>query len=110
MMSFFRKAAIAAAFAVCATVSSAPAANATGEFQVAQACGWYVVLGCFKSWNAAQRRADRIGASVVDTNDYPNFRNGWFCAADGPYSRRRARQLRWDWKGTVPDAYAKSAC
>ena len=110
MKTMIRNSVLAAAFAACATLTAAPAANANGEFQVAQACGWYVVLGCFKSWNGAQRRADRIGATVVDTNSYPNFRNGWFCAADGPYSRSRAQQLRWDWKATVPDAYAKSAC
>ncbi|MEM7427986.1 MAG: hypothetical protein AAF441_17980 [Pseudomonadota bacterium] len=105
-----RQAAFAALVALAVPATSSIPAQAAGEFKVAQACGWYVVLGCFKSWNSAQRRADNIGAIVVDTNEYPNFRNGWFCAADGPYSRSRARQLRWDWKGTVPDAYAKSAC
>jgi hypothetical protein len=28
------------------------------------------------------------GCQVVWTNDFPNFRNGWFCVADGPYNRK----------------------
>ncbi len=111
MIYSLRKAAFAASLAILAsTASNITPAQANGEFKVAQACGWYVILGCYKSWNGARSRADRIGAKIVDTNNYPNFRNGWFCAADGPHSRRRAKQLRRAWRGTVSDAYAKSAC
>ena len=113
----FRSTTQAAALAaiILAAGLSGPAAAQTaaapdGSYKVAQSCGWYVVLGCFKRYRAAENRANNIGAYVVDTNNYPNFRNGWFCAVDGPHSKRRARQLRRAWRGTVSDAYAKSAC
>ncbi len=102
-----------AAFILTVTVAGTLApgkASAEESYRVAQACGYYVILGCFKSYGAAANRANTIGARVVDTNNYPNFRNGWFCAADGPHCRRRARQLRRAWRGTVHDAYYKSAC
>lgn len=110
MRKLLRKTAILGAFVCLASAASAGSAQATEPFKVAQACGWYVVLGCFKGYGAAERRANNIGARVVDTNEYPNFRNGWYCAVDGPHSRRRAKQLRRSWRGTVGDAYAKAAC
>ncbi len=104
------KTAILGAFAFLVSAAPMGSAQATETFKVAQACGWYVVLGCFQGYGAAERRANNIGATVVDTNDYPNFRNGWYCAVDGPHSKRRAKQLRRSWRGTVHDAYAKAAC
>ncbi len=97
-----------ASFAAPATAQTAAAPD--GSYKVAQACGWYVVLGCFQRHSAAQRRANNIGAYVIDTNDYPNFSNGWYCAVDGPHSKRKAKRLRRSWRGTVGDAYYKSAC
>lgn len=110
MKKLFRLAAVIAATSAFASLAAPGTASATEPFKVAQACGWYVVLGCYDSYEQASRQANRIGAGVVDTNNYPNFRNGYFCAADGPYSKSRARQLRRSWRGTVSDAYAKSAC
>jgi len=88
------------------------------SFQVAQACGHYVILGCFKRRSRATRRLNDLGgpgvggwagARVVHTNDFPNFRNGWFCVADGPYgSRSEAMSIAW--KEAVRDAYVKSGC
>lgn len=102
--------ALLGAFVCLLSLTPLGSATAGEPVRVAQACGWYVVLGCFQRYRAAQRRARDIGVIVVDTNDYPNFRNGWFCAVDGPYSRGRANQLRRNWRGTVADAYAKAAC
>ncbi len=110
MKTSIGKAMIAGGLAVFASLTTLAAAQASGEFRVAQGCGWYVVLGCFQSWDAAEDRANGLGAIVVDTNNYPNFRNGWFCAVDGPYSRGQAKKRRWNWKSSVPDAYAKSGC
>lgn len=110
MKKLIRLAAVTVALSGFAGLTAPEPASANDPFKVAQACGWYVVLGCYDSYRQASRQANRIGAGVVDTNNYPNFRNGYFCAADGPYSRSRARQLRRSWRGTVRDAYAKSAC
>jgi hypothetical protein len=84
------------------------------EFQVAQACGYYVIMGCFRNENAAWNRVNDLGgagvATVVWTNDYPNFRNGWYCAVDGPYSKRLANSVRTDMRRFVSDAYVKNGC
>lgn len=93
-------------------------ASDDGSFRVAQACGWYVVLGCFQSLSAAQSRLTELGgpgvgggagSRVVHTDEYPNFRNGWFCVADGPYASQ-AGAMSIAWKEAVPDAYVKSGC
>ena len=86
--------------------------------QEVQGCGWYVVLGCHRSFNSANRQRARLGGpaagggaglNVIDTSDYPNFRNGYQCVMDGPYgSRGTARSIAWN--EAVPDAYVKSAC
>ena len=84
----------------------------------AQACGHYVILGCFKSRNQAISRLNALGgpgvggwagAHVVNTNDYPNFRAGWWCVADGPYATRSVA-MSIAWKEAVPDAYVKKGC
>jgi len=82
------------------------------------ACGWYVILGCSRSQDDAYQTFNRLGgpgmgggagAQVVNTNDYPNFRNGWWCVTDGPYATRgQAESI--PWREAVPDAYVKSAC
>ncbi|MEC9342281.1 MAG: hypothetical protein VYD64_00395 [Pseudomonadota bacterium] len=82
--------------------------GAQGMFELAQACGWYAIVGCTRSWNGTQSIAPQ-GTSVIDTNLYPNFSNGWFCAADGPYARRDDVPI-WHWKQFRADAYVKSAC
>ena len=91
--------------AAMAAASHAPAAASTFE-----GCGWYVIMGCFKSYNGAKRRAGN-GFLVVNTNDYPNFRNGFYCAADGPFGRKSdANSFLAGVKSDVPDAYAKKGC
>ena len=109
---------VAAALSLTAVAAPASAGSANGEFRVAQACGYYIILGCSKSQRGANRTLSNLGgpgvggpagAFVVDTNAYPNFRNGWFCVADGPYnSASAARSIAWT--EAVPDAYVKSAC
>ena len=81
-------------------------------------CGWYVILGCSRTHNGAWRTLNRLGgpgvggwagAQVVDTNNYPNFRNGWYCVADGPYPARwEAESIAW--REAVRDAYVKAGC
>ena len=84
----------------------------------AQACGYYVILGCFRDANQAFERLNYIGgpgagggagSQVLDTNQYPNFRNGWFCVGDGPYgSKQEAQSIAWS--EMIPDAYVKNGC
>ena len=102
--------AVALAFSTLAIAAPRPAE--------AQACGFYLILGCFRDANQAFERLNYIGgpmagggagSQVVDTNQYPNFSNGWYCVADGPYaSRDHAMSIAW--KEVIPDAYVKNGC
>ena len=84
----------------------------------AQGCGWYVVLGCHRGRGTAQRQLNDLGGpragggaglNVVNTNVFPNFRNGFQCVMDGPYnSRGTAASIAWT--EAVPDAYVKNSC
>ncbi len=97
------------------TVAASSAIVSSSETAAAQGCGTYIIAGCFKDWNSAESRRRGIGAPlVVDTNNFPKFRNGWFCAADGPWQSGWQEELnyyqhRTDGKA-VRDAYAKAAC
>ena len=103
-----------------ASMSLAEGIHNVPEFQLASdgICGWYVILGCSRTQNGAWRTLNRLGgpgvggwagAQVVRTNDYPNFRNGWYCVADGPYPARwEAESIAW--REAVPDAYVKAGC
>ena len=102
-------------------VSAVAAAGFTFAFPVGaqtQICGYYVILGCYKQPGQAYTQLNRIGGpmagggagtDVIHTNEYPNFRNGWFCVADGPYaSKQNAASIAW--KEAVRDAYVKNGC
>jgi hypothetical protein len=89
-----------------------------GSFRMAQACGHYVILGCFRALSAAQNRLAELGGPgvgggagtrVIDTDEYPNFSAGWFCVADGPYASK-AGAMSIAWKEAVSDAYVKNGC
>ena len=114
---------LAAALMFVAPAGAAPGARTAADapgLPVAkvQGCGWYVILGCFKRHSDANARLDWLGGPyagggaglhVMHTNDYPNFRNGFYCVGDGPYgSRNEAGSIAWT--EAVPDAYVKNAC
>lgn len=113
-MKFFKRAVLAAA------ILTLPfGAGLSPKMASAQSlCGHYVILGCFKTLTQAQNRLAQLGgpgvgggagSRVVNTNEYPNFRNGWFCVADGPYASR-GQAMSIAWKEAVPDAYVKNGC
>jgi hypothetical protein len=84
---------LALALAVAPTVAIA------GDMQVAQMCGWYAIFGCGHNPNAPGP------GRVIWTNDYPNFRPGFYCNVIGPSSYDRAVDNANRYGG-----YAKSAC
>lgn len=102
---------LAAAFtAVILGLSPLPAQSQAGI------PGYFVIGGCFKNYNAAQAHASRlrsrgVQASVVTTNDFPNFRNGYHCAASVPFWTRgdTAGALYQFRAAGVHDAYVKYA-
>lgn len=110
-------ASMALADGAAAAHGRAPAATG-GRIVLAQACGWYIVLGCTRGYRDASRILADLGGpgvgggagtNVIDTNTFPNFADGWFCVADGPY-RTRADADSIAWREAVPDAYVKNGC
>jgi hypothetical protein len=88
------------ALALVGAMLAASAATA-GEapVRVAQACGWYAIFGC-------GHNPDAPGPGrVIYTDDYPNFRPGFYCNVIGPSSYDRAVRNAERFGG-----YAKSAC
>lgn len=78
--------------------------------------GWFVIAGCFKSYNAAENHANTlrnrgVPANIVTTDDFPNFSNGWHCASSIPFfTRGEANQMLPRFRAAgVPDAYVKYA-
>ncbi|MBB4301691.1 hypothetical protein GGD81_000708 [Rhodobium orientis] len=122
-MSVFRALALAIACAAGSTTGALAAGSAAeqllappavaerpeGSFQVAAARKYFVVLGAFRSQNAAYRRCSMFGdGEVVSTNEYPNFRNGYWACVIGPLYRNEAEDQMWASKEAVPDAYVKA--
>lgn len=82
---------------------------ADGLIRLAQGPRYFIVLGSFRQLSAAQRHCNRVGGSyVVNTNEYPNFRNGYFACVIGPTSRAEAQRNLWMAQQIVPDAYVKA--
>lgn len=80
-----------------------------GLIRLAQGPRYFIVLGSFRRLSAAQAHCNRVGGSyVVNTNEYPNFRNGYFSCVIGPTSRSEAQRNLWMAKQIVPDAYVKA--
>ena len=83
-------------------------------------CGYYAVLGCADSEAVMIEKQDilrnltRDGTTrtkVIHTNDFSNFRDGWFCLVDGPFETyRQANDMSLDWGETVGASYAKRGC
>lgn len=84
-------------------------ASAVQDIQIARACGWYIFVGCARSYQGAMVHAGN-GLDILRTSDYPLLRPGWYCAAIGPYRSRPPASEVAAIKRDVPDAYAKRAC
>ena len=110
---FFVAAAVIAGLHI-APLSAQQSVESSDRIRVAQACGWYAITHCSRSYSDARRFSRRNGSGrVIDTSSrrYPNFQPGYYCVADGPMGRgsaaSAARTLR---RQGFSDAYAKSAC
>lgn len=101
--------ALAATAALAAERGGSSISSPAGEMQVAQGCGWYIFVGCSRSYEGALRHAGN-GLAVLRTSDYRLLNPGWYCAAVGPYARRPATGEVRAIRRHVPDAYAKRAC
>jgi hypothetical protein len=73
-------------------------------------CGWYAIIACDQSRSAMQRLTGE-GLMLIRTNDYPNFRPGWWCVGDGPYTYQNgAKEVVSNWISDFPTAYVKKGC
>ena len=79
----------------------------------AQQCGYYAILGCFQDSASAFNWNERIEFGRVirtGSDEYPNFRPGYYCVVHGPTSSGEANHVMRRWRSIVPDAYVKNAC
>ncbi len=74
-------------------------------------CGWWAIYSCHKSRNRAIRDMNNNGyGGVVHTNDVPNFRNGYYCVADGPTNKSNARRKKNRASRDYDSPYIKKGC
>lgn len=114
----FSKAMLALAIAASIGPGAAHAEAMTPILVSGGVCGWYVVLGCGKRAGDQENKLYDLGGpnagggaglSVISTNNYPNFRPGYYCVVDGPYETPdQAESIAW--AEAVPDAYVKNGC
>ena len=97
--------------AMAASAQAGPVAPLSGigspglPLVAVQSCGWYVILGCHNRHADAAALVEELGGPfagggaglhVLHTDDYPNFRDGYFCVGDGPYgSHGDAASIAW---------------
>ena len=99
-----------------AALASGPApllSHAPSLVSPVQACGFYAILGCFRTPAEAARWNGQIqGGYVINTTSqaYPNFRPGYFCVVAGPTGNGQAQGIAASWRRYIPDAYVKNAC
>lgn len=122
-MKHFRKSRILALTAMVLTGVGLAEKTAQASNVTTTLCGYYQMLGCFSTYQRAQNQLARLGgkgaggygiqwsegAHVINGYDLPNFRNGLFCVADGPYHDRQTAHTI-PWVNAVPDAYVKNGC
>lgn len=95
------------------TTVPTPVPPAFSAMQTAQNCGYFAILGCFKSYGEAENWNNKIESGhVINTTsaEYPAFRAGFYCVAHGPTSQGAAQSVMRGWRKYVPDAYVKNSC
>ncbi|HEY8278083.1 MAG TPA: hypothetical protein VIH99_00575 [Bdellovibrionota bacterium] len=75
-------------------------------------CPWLTILTCDSTPSEAARESARLGGgfSIIHTNDYSNFRPGWYCVALPASSQSDANMKTRLWKRRAPHAYPKKGC
>lgn len=74
-------------------------------------CGWWAIYSCHKSRRAAIRDMNNVEyGGIVKTSDVPNFRNGYYCVADGPMSKSKASRKKNRARGDFDSPYIKNGC
>ncbi len=102
-----------------AAPTSAPASprNMASDIIVAQSGNYLVIAGSFSIYNGggdAQQRLSYVHgcgfsqAYIVNTDNYPNLRNGLYAVVVGPLSYGAAQNMTNAMRGCVGDAYSKS--
>ena len=79
--------------------------------QISQACGWYAISSCSRSYDGAQEGAEQYGGYVINTDDFRDFAGGYYCSVIGPKNKEAASITaeRMRDRGAY-DAYIKHSC
>jgi hypothetical protein len=91
----------------------APKAPQMGGMQFAQTCGWCAIYACTQGHREASGIAARYRGYVSNTSsdEFPNFRAGWYCVVEGPTSQGQATDWASDGRRSgYGTAYAKNSC
>jgi len=105
--NFNKLAAMTAPMVFAASMLTASPASA------ADSCGFFAFAGAFKSFEAANQRADEIGGSAwgLDSSNSPNAGKGFWVVAKGPGSRSEAKGWRDQYRSFgVSGAYVANRC
>ena len=112
----FKRATIALTVAGLPALLAAPAvaqqAPAAPNIRMAQAC-WYAILACSNTSGEARAWSNRHGVGrVINTSsdEFPNFRAGYYCVVIGPMGAGQAQATARSYRGISPTSYAKSGC
>jgi hypothetical protein len=81
-------------------------------------CGWYAIAHCSTRRGEADRELRRLESccdvrprpKVINTDNFPNFRPGYYCVVVGPSSESAARNHMDDVKRDFRSAYVKNSC
>jgi hypothetical protein len=92
-----------------ATTNTAPSPTPTPEGR------WFIILGTFPKTdlNKANERLifarhKGFDARLIDTDEYPNLKDGTWAVAMGPFRKENAQKLINDVRPVFSDAYVKS--
>jgi hypothetical protein len=92
-----------------ATTNAAPSATQAPEGR------WFIMIGTYPKTdlNKANERLSFVrykgyDARLIDTDDYPNMKDGLWAVVLGPYRKDYAQELADKVRAVFPDAYVKS--
>jgi cell division septation protein DedD len=95
--------------------TNSPSTSTTKQLSPPSSGTWFVILGSFpkSDYGAANERLQYVrglgyDASIIDTDNYPGLRNGFWAVVMGPYSKAYATNLVDQMKSVRSDAYIKS--
>jgi hypothetical protein len=96
-------------------VTSSQQANAAPSATQAPEGRWFIIIGTYPKTDLSKAN-ERLGfvrykgydAHLIDTDDYPNMKDGLWAVVIGPYRKDYAQELADKVRAVFPEAYVKS--